>query len=186
MEVRKLALSEMSDIYTLYMTKDFPAAELKPFSSIRHMSEKGLYDGYGLFENGLKVYGYFVSCPETGDLLMDYLAVTKGYRGRGYGSRFLSFLPRIIGDHRALLIEIEHPEKTDDPEERKKRLRRRRFYLENGVHATQTETKVFGVDYQILQYTRAADLSDPEVRNAIDALYRNMFPAGWMGTKVIV
>lgn len=176
----------MSEIYDEFMTEAFPPAELKPFSRIRDMSERGLYDGYGLFDHGLKAYGYFVTCPETKDMLIDYLAVPKQYRGQGYGSRFLSYLPQIVGGHHTLLFEIEHPDKTKDEKEQKKRLRRRHFYLENGVRATHVSTRVFGVDYQILQYTPGKELSYEEVLCGVEALYRTMFPEKWMGTKAVI
>lgn len=184
---RKLNIDEMSDIYDRYMTEAFPPAELKPMSRIRDMSEAGIYDGYGLFDDGsLRAYGYFVTCPKTGDMLFDYLAVPKDYRGQGYGTKFLSHLPEIVGDRHTLIFEIEHPDKTGDPKEKEKRLRRKHFYLENGVSATKAETKVFGVDYQILQYTPGDDLTYQEVLKAVDHLYRTMFPEKWMGTKAII
>lgn len=176
----------MSEIYDISMKEAFPPAELKPFSRITDMSEKGMYDGYGLFDGDLKAYGYFVTCPKTQDMLLDYLAVPKEYRGSGYGSRFLSYLPQIVGGHHTLLFEIEHPDKTKNEEERKKRLRRRHFYLKNGVLATRAETRVFGVDYQILQYTPGGELSHEEVLSALEALYRTMFPDKWMGTKAVI
>jgi GNAT superfamily N-acetyltransferase len=186
-EFRKLNIDEMSVIYDRYMTEAFPPAELKPMSRIRDMSEAGIYDGYGLFGDGsLRAYGYFVTCPKSGDMLLDYLAVPKNYRGQGYGTKFLFHLPEIVGDRHTLIFEIEHPDKTDDPKEKEKRLRRKHFYLENGVSATEAETKVFGVDYQILQYMPGNDLTYPEVLKAVDNLYRTMFPEKWMGTKAII
>ena len=54
---RKLTNDEIASVYDLYMKKDFPANELKPFSIIEKSLEKGQYFCCGIF-NGDKFCGY--------------------------------------------------------------------------------------------------------------------------------
>lgn len=196
MQIRKLTMDQMESIYQTDMQEAFPPAELKPWKRICQMAERGVYTGYGLYEEdplkaqklgrNLRAYGFFVRCPGTGDLLLDYLSVPKSYRGEGYGSQFLSYLPDLIGDSRCLLFEIEDPDCTDDPDVRKTRLKRQHFYLKNGIRATNARSQVFGVDYRILQYTPDQPLSEAEVMTALTEVYHTMFPEEWFGKQVFI
>ncbi len=186
--LRELTLPEMAEIYQNYMIEAFPEDELKPMKRIEEMYHAGIYRGYGLFDDAhtLLAYGYFVEDPSSRVQLLDYLAVPADKRGQGHGSRFLSHLPEMTNGAHVLLFEIEHPEKTDDPGIKAEREARKRFYLGNGIAATDVEACVFGVEYQILQYRSGTPLSRAEVYTALDQVYHAMFPERWFGTYVTI
>ncbi len=195
--LRELTLSEMGEIYDRFMKEAFPPDEIKPMKRIREMYEANIYRGYGLFETDsansgnlisdqLRCFGFYVTNPNTGEMLIDYLAVPASIRNMGYGSLFLQNLPQMTGTAPILLFEIENPEMAEDQETRIQRETRKHFYLSNGIVETPVSSRVFGVEYQILQYTSGTPYSEEEVRKALDRVYRTMFPEKWMGLHAII
>lgn len=49
---KELSAEEIIDIYSNTVVLHFPKAELKPIENVKKYLEKGLYTGYGFFENG--------------------------------------------------------------------------------------------------------------------------------------
>lgn len=177
--VRPLTLKEVREIYQTYMPEAFPPDEIRPFSSIRSLSQRGLYDCRGLFEDEtLAGYAFFTRAEGGTALLLDYLAVLPGRRGQGLGSRFLSMLWESLRKKNDFcLIEAENPEKAETAAELAERERRVRFYTQNGCAVTDSECRLFGVEYAILVCPlRCSAPSEDEVFSSLTAIYRSMFP----------
>ena len=66
--IRELSLQEMQEIYDGQMQEDFPPAEIKPFSTIRLLYERGEYLGLGMLtkEGSILAYAFFVVCRPPG------------------------------------------------------------------------------------------------------------------------
>lgn len=126
MKIKKITTEEVEYIYNQYMIQDFPQNELKPFSTIKKLIQRGTYYCYGLFDAGkIKAYGFLYRNPTSSLLLMDYFAVISTDRNMGYGSMFLKLLKENLKNFGGILVEVEKIEKAKDEIEVKTRERRR-------------------------------------------------------------
>lgn len=150
--IRKLSITEMKKIYEMQMKQDFPENELKPFSSIQRMWEKGVYQGYGLQEEGeWKAYWFLLHMGEERLYLLDYLAVIRGNRGKSYGSKVLEAMRETIcQDGNIIFIEVEDPDRVEKPEQIAIRNRRLSFYQRNHCRLTAIRTEVYQAPYLLL------------------------------------
>ncbi len=124
----------------------FPDVERKPFPLLLQKRDEGVAELLAIEEGGAFLGIAFTLLYED-IVLLDYFAVCPARRGQGIGSRVLTLLQQRHGGCR-LLLEIEDPdEPCDNPEER---LRRRAFYLRNGMTAMPYRVWLFGVKMQIL------------------------------------
>ena len=111
MQIRLLNETEAETIHREQMTRDFPEAELKPFSAVRGLMRRGLYEPLALYEDGhLVCYAWQTVLPDCDTALLDYFAVLPELRGKGTGTRALRALAGYYAPRRrTLLIECEHP-----------------------------------------------------------------------------
>ncbi|MCH5268577.1 MAG: GNAT family N-acetyltransferase [Lachnospiraceae bacterium] len=147
--VKEISLEQMREIYHSELVTDFPENEVKPFSSMEKLWRKGMYRGYALWQDEkLRAYWFLLYYEKYNVYLLDYLAVVKGNRGKGYGSHALNFLATHCGQS-ILLIEAENPQKAANKEERDMRERRLDFYRKNGARLTGVCTQVYDAPYVI-------------------------------------
>lgn len=135
-------------IYCLYR-RAFPREERKPFSVIYKMHKEGRTIVWlarttdGRFEH----FAGMASTIEGEDTtLLDYFAISKRFRGQGYGSAFLQRLLLCYED-KGLFVEIEAADR-DDPTGEKRR--RKQFYLHNGMTDMHVIAILFGVRMELL------------------------------------
>lgn len=132
-------------VYCLYR-RAFPRKERKPFGIIRAMHRRGKTDVWVMCLAG-RFAGFAATINDSDLILLDYLAVPEKLRGCGIGSMLLSALKRHYAG-KGLFVEIESAfEAGPDLGER---IRRRRFYLNNGMQSAQVMAGVFGVDMELL------------------------------------
>lgn len=173
LNVKKLSVSQVEEIYNSYMKTDFPKDELKPLKYIKSQLEKCEYECIGLFiEDELKAYAYFVKSPDTDVMLLDYFAVISNIRGTGIGSKALDGIKRYYSNTKAILMESESPEYAKTDSERNVRERRISFYKRNGAIHTSVQTNVYGVYYDIL-FLKIMDDINPA--DEIKKIYKSMF-----------
>lgn len=141
--VTKTKKRELPAIFLLYRNA-FPPSERKPFSVIVKMARSGRADLWTIREDGdFAGFAATVNAPEL--VLLDYLAVSKKYRGWGIGTAALKTL---MERYRALFVEIESTfEEADNSLQREKR---KRFYVNCGMKPMGTEADVFGVRMELL------------------------------------
>lgn len=172
---RKLTNDEIASVYDLYMKKDFPANELKPFSIIEKSLEKGQYFCCGIF-NGDKFCGYacFVTLliESKEYCLLDYFAVISDMRGQGIGSEFLRLLKDILKGTEMVMCEAENPSGSEE-DELIIRQRRVNFYLRNGFVETGVTASVYGVDYILLDFDLGRKHTKDEIRMRYADLYKS-------------
>ncbi|WP_294450465.1 GNAT family N-acetyltransferase [uncultured Gemmiger sp.] len=173
MQIQLLNETQAETIHRRQMTRDFPEAELKPFSAVRGLMRRGLYEPLALYEEGSLVsYAWQTVLPDCATALLDYFAVLPELRGKGAGTRSLHALAEYYAPRkRTLLIECEHPAEAPDPAEARRRIG---FYLHAGARATAMEGRVFGVRYQIYALPCGGAESDAVLRRDLEALYRAM------------
>lgn len=123
----------------------FPRYERKPFAVIRRMRKEGRTDLWLAEQDGhFAGLAATINAPDV--ILLDYLAVHEKRRSQGVGSAFLAaLLDKYAG--RGLFVEIEAADR-DDPDGSK--LRRKQFYLRNGLTDMHVVAILFGVRMELL------------------------------------
>ncbi len=148
MELKQLTLAEGERFYAAHLKRDFPPSELKPWAMMSAAARVGQYDLLAALDHGVMVGYAWQFRPDTGAILIDYLAVLPQYRGQGVGTRLLAALRQYYGETgRGVLLESEYPPEAPDLEEAKRRLA---FYARAGLEDTGVQTRLFGVRFQIL------------------------------------
>lgn len=132
-------------ILDLYMSA-FPEEERKPFSLIERKAVMGEMEILLIRENGKRA-GFAITALQDDLVLLDYFAVAPEYRGQGIGSDALQMLLALYSE-RQFYLEIECPDETapNQPD----RLRRKAFYLQNGMLETEIRIELFGVEMELL------------------------------------
>lgn len=181
-EVRCLSLPEMEEIYEGLGKEHFPANERKPFSEIRRMYEEGCYEALGFYEQGQEnsseepvAYAFYVQTKDKAVRLLDYYAVRLEYRGSGVGSVFLNRMKEWYKDSDCIILETEDLATAENEEERKTRIRRNSFYLQNEVIQTDIHVSYFEADYQIFYIPLKGIKSRAQVIEDMEKVYRIMF-----------
>ena len=181
-----LDISVMRAVYDGHLVSDFPADEVKPFSSIERMYSRGEYFGYGFFDEQMQLlaYAFFVKGNECEWLLLDYFAVVSTARGRGVGTKAISLLRDELSFFDGILIECEDPMRVPDGAQRRQRERRIAFYERLGALLTGVGACVYGVDYSVLCLPLRARTRDGDVYSALRRVYSTMFNSKQLKEKV--
>lgn len=132
-------------LYKLYC-EAFPSYERKPFSMIRSMQRKGKSDVW-YFEKDGKFAGLAFTINSNNVILIDYLAIAANRRSEGIGSEIITQLHEHYGD-KGIFVEIESV--FDECENKEERLRRKHFYLNNGMVPMKVMVVLFGVEMELL------------------------------------
>ena len=147
---RPHTLPQWLKIYHLYQTA-FPRCERKPFSMIYKMYRKGTTDVWYCTDQG-KFVGIAITINGDDAILLDYFAMDKKLRGSGYGSAILQALIQQYAP-KTLFGEIETVyEECDDLD---MRIRRKQFYLRNGLKEMGVMVYLFGVKMELLTSDRS-------------------------------
>lgn len=161
---------QLAQIKKLYK-EAFPANERKPFSLIMKKRRQGYTDILSIksanqsAEND-RILGEAIIVKNGDIALLDYFAVSFGFRGSGIGSQALNLLQQHYGNYR-FMLEIEstvHPAPDSG-----QRLNRKNFYLRGGMGCMNYLVSLFGVEMEIMTY--GCEVSFEEYR----ALYENTF-----------
>ena len=183
LSVRRLTdFAQVEALYQTRLKKDFARKELRPLASLRRSWEHGAYDCYGLYDGGaLLGYAFFVRLGKNA--LLDYLAIAEEHRDEGLGTVFLQMLASCLADADCAVCEVEDPERAQDEETRAQRERRLRFYMRSGFRKTELTSRVFGVDYRILEAPTGKTHAADELRAIYTALYKSILPGPFFHTQ---
>lgn len=141
--VTKATKRELPVIFLLYRSA-FPRQERKPFNRITAMVKQGRSDLWTIrYDGRFAGFAATVNAPDL--VLLDYLAVSKKYRGWGIGTAALKTL---MGRYPALFVEIEST--FADAPNRVEREKRKRFYVNCGMIPMGTEADLFGIRMELL------------------------------------
>ena len=176
METRILSLQEREAFYHNYLLKEFHKSEMKPLSLLESLIEQGNYLCIGFFEAEQPLgYAYLGRSNDGRSLILDYFAVVKEYRSKGWGGRFLEELKSYLGDRYDILFaEVENPDFASDEADRSKRIRRIHFYHQNGFHTSPILASIFGNEYQILLLPLAAKLHGEQLQAQLQQVYKTL------------
>ena len=170
---RIASLLQWFRVYGLYR-RAFPQNERKPFSMILSMWRKGRTDVW-YFEDGGRFAGFASTINSRDIILLDYLAVQEGRRGRGIGSRILQELKKAYAG-RGIFVEIESAFESGAGQA--ERIRRKRFYIANGLQPSRVMADVFGVRMELLCWNCCVNFS------AYHAFYRDHYNA-WAAEHIL-
>ena len=132
MEIRELTKEELKTVYEAEMKAAFPPAELKPFSSMAGLMDRGVYRPLGLFEDGSLVSYLLLWTDRSGQYALgDYLGTVAGRRNGGLGGRFLRLVFSSFPEFKCIFGEVEAPGPEASDEENALRRRRLAFYERN-------------------------------------------------------
>ena len=173
-ELRPLTEPRLRRLYREHVAEDFPPAERRPLSTILRLRRRGDYDTWGVFDgDALAAYAFLWRGADCA--LLDYLAVCRDARGRGYGTRALELVKGQYGPV-PLLAEVEAPEESAPPGENALRQRRLHFYRRAGFAPLGYQAVLFGVRYAMLSWPAAGPKEAERLQAAHRALYQSEVP----------
>lgn len=138
----------------------FPRNERIPFFIMRLMAKKGEAKFFAVESNDGKFGGFAVTMKHGDIVILSYFAIHPKLRNRGIGSKAL--MKHYLGYR--FILEIE--DAKEPCADRETRLRRRAFYLANGMKSAGFTAHVFETDLEAL--TAGKPVSFEEYRD----LYR--------------
>ncbi len=127
--------------------KAFPKQEQKPFWLLWYNQKRGLTNIYSI-EESHKFLGLAVVTEYDDRVLLIYFAITDSERGKGWGSKAIQLILEKYKDKR-LYLEIESTKNTDAVNINT-RIKRKGFYIKNGLTPLDYGVNLFGVDMEIL------------------------------------
>lgn len=139
-------------IYELYM-EAFPENERKPFELMVEKCRQGMMEMLVIEGEEGQFAGLAIMILYKDIALLDYFAISPSMRGQQIGSGVLALLKERYAGRR-LLIEIEDVEEEAD--NTGERIRRKAFYLRNGMCEMPYRVWLFGVKMQI--FTSGGDV----------------------------
>ena len=166
--------NRLEEVRRLYEAS-FPKSEKKPFGFIMKKRKKGLFDVLSIEDGEGRFCGLAIMMLSGGRALLDYLAIAPRCQSSGFGSRTLEELGERYGKER-IVVEIESTAGDGDSAgESGLRLRRKAFYLRNGMVPMAFVVNLFGVEMEVLTFGSALTFEQ------YHAIYKEVLPKGMAG-----
>lgn len=146
----------------------FPRYERKPLWIVRMKHRKGEADIWVIEHEG-EFAGFAITVNELDMVLLDYFAISENQRSDGLGGKALKLLQKKYEDKR-FFLEIECED--DSAENAAERVRRKAFYLRNGMSEIGVKANVYTVDMELLGYN--CDVTFEDYEKLYHASYGNM------------
>ena len=145
--------TQLTKIHQLY-EEAFPASEKKPFEFILQKRGTGSFELLEIVDEEENFCGLAIMMLYKELALLDYFAIAPECRGKGVGGKALKALQEMYAAGKFMLeIESTVGLGAEFPEEEKVlRLRRKAFYLQNGMRPMDFMVDLFGVEMEILVY----------------------------------
>lgn len=144
----KLSFWQRCRLRLLYY-RSFPKCERKPWRLIRQKCRQEQMQVLAIIGQNGCFLGLAIFVLYKDLALLDYFAVLPKHRGQGVGAKALQALRQRYAPRR-LLLEIENP---DVPAcNTVERLRRKAFYLRQGMQIMPYRVMLFGVEMHILTF----------------------------------
>lgn len=110
----------------------FPVSERMSMDEIFSFASDTNTDVLGIYENDIPIgFAVLLRNEECGYLY--YLAIDRCVRSKGYGG---AAIKKILATYSQLQIILDFEEINDNAENNDQRIRRKKFYLQNGFHET--------------------------------------------------
>ncbi|MCI8541994.1 hypothetical protein [Acetatifactor aquisgranensis] len=142
--------NQLENVRKLYEAS-FPESEKKPFAFMLKKQKEGCFDILAIEDEQGKFCGLAIMMLSGGLALLDYLAIEPDCQSGGIGSRTLGELCGCYGKER-IVVEIESTAEENPVSSRSERLRRKAFYLRNGMVPMDFLVELFGVEMEVLTF----------------------------------
>lgn len=138
-------LTKIRNLYDI----SFPDDEKKPFELILKKCEEKSAEILAIQDDNCEFLGLAITVLYNNMVLLDYFAISPEHRGNNVGSNALKMLfNRYSG--RKFVLEIENTNIASD--NCGERLRRKAFYIKNGMKAMPYIVNLLGVEMEIMTY----------------------------------
>lgn len=164
----------------------FPKSEKKPFGMILRGRKKGNYEILALEGENGEFQGLAITMHYGELVLLDYFAIEPVCRGCGVGSCALKALQQRYRGKK-FLLEIESTVGQEEAagnrkgnvqsDEEELRLRRKAFYLRNGMQPMDFLVNLFGVEMELMTYECNVTFEE------YHAIFEHLLPRG-MASRV--
>lgn len=141
--------NNLANVEKLYY-KAFPKEEQKPFDLILQKQKEGSVEILAI-ENNETFVGLAITAHYKNLVLLDYFAIEDDFRNCKLGTTAFNLIKSRYIDKK-FFLEIENPENLEC-NNKLERLRRRNFYLKNGVIELPYFVDLLGVEVKILANT---------------------------------
>lgn len=181
-EITTAIHQEFRDMLAIY-TESFPANERHTGRVIRKRVNNGQYRAVvGRLPDEVVFMALLWPLKNTDFILLDYMAVKKGYRGEGIGTEFMRHIFDILKMYgKYLILEVENPDYGNNTDQRKRRVA---FYSRNGAVKMESVRYILpplsGVDptemiMMILPEYNEGQISGKVVKELIIQIYREVY-----------
>lgn len=162
-------LREYPQIIALYESS-FPETERIPTEILLKKSGQGIADFFAYYDKD-RLVGFSFATVSDQAVFLIYLTVEPDLRSKGYGSMILK---HIATNHspKGIMVNIEPVDK--EAENYDQRLKRLRFYTDNGFRESGYRLVDHGEQYSIL--TTSSLFSEQAYRSAVDRLISGNYP----------
>lgn len=141
--------TQIKMIKELYQSA-FPLNERKPFSLILKKCKTGQMKILAIETEAGDFAGEAILILYQNIVLLDYFAIVPEYRNQGAGSQALQLL-RQRYNGKKLILEIENTQ-ISAPDQQT-RIKRKQFYLRNGMTPLKDTVKLFGVEMELMTFS---------------------------------
>ena len=187
MEIKLIDKKELSDIYNKYMIADFPQEELKSLELLLDFYDNSIYYPYGLYENNnLVAYAMMFKIKNSKYMLLDYFAVCKERRSKGYGSKFLELLQNELTELNVIIFEVESGKNANSEKELEICKKRIKFYLNNGLVEKKLTCILNKIDLTIFLLPISENSDENILYNELDTIYKVMYGDKIYGKEVFL
>lgn len=145
MKLARADLNSVKKIQNLY-EKAFPKEEKKPFELILQKSAEGCVEILSV-EDDKEFIGLSIAAIYKNLCLLDYFAIDETKRGLGFGGAAFNLIKERYKDKK-FFLEIENT--AIDAENKIQRIKRKNFYLKNGMQKLPFIVNLIGVEMEIL------------------------------------
>lgn len=145
MELKKAEKRDLRRLKKIYL-ETFPKTERKPFWLMKQKALQGKMELLSIRDKG-ELVGLAFTVLYQDLALLDYFAIARAHRGKKVGSEALELLKERYHKRR-FLLEIEQMDEAAS--NNAERIRRKQFYLKNGMHETGIHVSVFQVPMELL------------------------------------
>ena len=147
---------QLKNIERLYQ-EAFPPEEQKPFQVMLQKSQEGHVEMLSVEDDNRRFLGLVISVLYRDTVLLDYFAISPERREGGIGSAVFRMLKKRYADKR-FFLEIESTRVNAANMEQ--RLRRKSFYLKNGMTFMPFIVNTFGVELEIMTNSNSLSFDD--------------------------
>lgn len=162
------------DVYQKYI-EIFPEEERKTLETIERNYNKNITRFIKIDEEN-KLIGFFIMNSIENDRYMqlDYFAILPEYQNKGYGTKAIKELEKVVQNYDAIFVEIEKLCYGANKEENEIREKRAKFYERLGFHKLDTNLKWFNSLFLSVYYLKLNDnliYDEEEILNNIFEIY---------------